>query len=105
MFCIYCGATVEKGVKACPHCGSEILVLEPPKTLTPENLVTKDTISVSLFHEDEKRESDGRDIYSSAPHRFREEPEMENISSGRQMEPLRDEYNIAGNAHDPQNVP
>ena len=105
MFCIYCGATVEKGVKACPHCGSEILVLEPPKTLTPENLVTKDTISISLFHEDEKRESDGRDIYSSAPHRFREEPEMENISSGRQMEPLRDEYNIAGNAHDPQNVP
>ena len=62
MFCIYCGATVEKGVKACPHCGSEILVLEPPKTLTPENLVTKDTISISLFHEDEKRESDGRDI-------------------------------------------
>lgn len=101
MFCIYCGATVEEGVKACPNCGSELLVLEPPKSLTPQEQVSEDTIQISLLN----GEDNGRDIYSSAPHRFREEPEMEDISSGRQLEPTVDEYNMAGNEHDPQNVP
>ncbi len=103
MFCIYCGATVEEGMKACPNCGSEILVLEPPKKLTPEELVPEETIQIAVLNGEEQAEN-GRDIYSSAPHRFREEPEMEDISSGRQIELPADEYNIAGSDHDPQNV-
>ena len=103
MFCIYCGATVEEGMKACPNCGSEILVLEPPKKLTPEELVPEETIQIAVLNGEEQAEN-GRDIYSSAPHRFREEPEMEDISSGRQMELPADEYNIASSDHDPQNI-
>lgn len=92
MFCIYCGTTVEEGVKACPKCGSTLLVLESPKETETEKITEENT-------------EDGRDIYSSAPHRFREEPEMEDISSGKQIELPRDEYNMAGNEQDPQNVP
>ena len=92
MFCIYCGKTVEDGAKACPNCGSTLLVSEPPTEPNTENATEENT-------------GDGRDIYSTAPHRFREEPEMEDISSGKQMDIPQDEYNIAGNDQDPQNVP
>lgn len=105
MFCIYCGARVADDAKRCPSCGSALLMEGEPKTAPeaaqtsePEALntepVTQDTIIAEgpILPKAQENEEDGRDIYSSAPHRFRPEPEMEDISSGRQMEIPQAEY-------------
>ena len=74
MFCLYCGASAEDGAKVCPKCGSTFLVAGEPD---PTRVHPADK---------EDRPENSRDIYSSAPHRFREEEtDMEDIFSGEQL--------------------
>jgi len=84
MFCLYCGAPVPEGAEVCPACGGKVLVQG-----TKTDLEQEETRVFTV-----EPEGDGRDIYSSAPHRFRPEPEMEDIySSGDipQAEPVYEE--------------
>lgn len=80
MFCIYCGADVPEGTEACPECGKQVLMdgvhTELPKAPDPE-----DESDTTVFPAVQVV-GDGRDIYSSAPHRFRPDPdEAEDIFS------------------------
>ena len=76
MFCLYCGARAEDDAKICPACGSTFLVAGEPNTAESAP---------------KAEDPDGeRDVYSSAPHRFRPEPEMEDIFSGEQLAPEND---------------
>lgn len=114
MFCIYCGASVPEGAKVCPACGSTVLV---EGTSDPKSVETgADTVSAQSTDENtvvveipqagqDAFEQEERDIYSSVSHRFRPEPEMEDIYSGEQMETPAEEYNMAGSESDPQNIP
>ena len=81
MFCLYCGASVPDDAKLCPACGSTFLVTKEPETAVQQNAKpdTQPTADPKVGHDN------GRDIYSSAPHRFRPEPEMEDIYSGEEL--------------------
>lgn len=118
MFCIYCGARVADDARICPVCGNTVLVAGEPE-LAPENnaepqvvtaeRATEDTIIADIPMKPAAQQGDqpddGRDIYSTAPHRFREELEMEDISSGEQIDIPPVEYKAPQSEPVQQNVP
>ena len=109
MFCIYCGADVPENAEACPFCGSTTLMpgssnaaaraaeaeaFPTVKEETAEEVSAAEVPFAAEVPADDKWES-CRDIYSSASHRFREEPEMEDIySSGESGSKEASEYTV-----------
>lgn len=80
MFCINCGASVPDDAKVCPECGNSALVASSVPD-EEENVAE----SIDSGENTAEEENGSRDIYSTAARHVRQEPEMEDIYSGEQL--------------------